>query len=63
MSHARMKTFFFHFSNYLPWSIWFIAAVAGKPGFRRTYTFLVSVYDSPLRIFSVHCQETVLDAI
>ena len=41
MSHARMKTVFLHFSNYLPWSISFIAAAVGKPGFRGISTFLV----------------------
>ena len=37
MSHARMKTVFLHFSNYLSWSIFFIAAAVGKPGFRGMF--------------------------
>ena len=41
MSHARMKTFFLHFSNYLPWSFFVIAAAAGKPGFHGISTFFV----------------------
>ena len=41
MSHARMKTGFLHFYNYLPWSIFLIAAAVGKPGFLRISTFLV----------------------
>ena len=42
MSHARMKTVFLHSSNYLPWSIFLIAATVGKPGFRGISTFLVN---------------------
>ena len=41
MSRARMKTVFLHFSNYLPWSIFFIAAAVRKPGFPGISTFLV----------------------
>ena len=41
MSHARMKTVFLHFSNYLPLSIFLIAAAVGKPGFHGISTFLV----------------------
>ena len=42
VSHARMKTqlFFLIFSNYLPRSIFLIAAAVGKPGFRGISTFL-----------------------
>ena len=45
MSHVRMKTVFLHFSNYLPWSIFFIAAAVGKPGFRGISMFLVFSVD------------------
>ena len=41
MSHARMKTAFLYFSNYLPWSIFLIAVAVGKPGFHGISTFLV----------------------
>ena len=43
MSHARMKTVFLHFSNYLPLSIFLIAAAVGKPGFGGISTFLVQI--------------------
>ena len=39
MSHARMKTAFLHFSNYLSWFIFLIAAAVGKPGFCGISTF------------------------
>ena len=41
MSHARMKTVILHFSNYLLWSIFFIAAAVRKPGFDGISRFLV----------------------
>ena len=52
MSHARMKTvfFFYHFSKYLPWSIFLIAAAVGKLGFLPCFlsvclsVFLISQY-------------------
>ena len=39
MSHARIKTVFLHFSNYLPLSICLITAAVGKLGFRGISTF------------------------
>ena len=44
MSHARMKTVFLHFSNYLSWSIFLIAEAVGKPGFHGIPMFLVYFY-------------------
>ena len=41
MSHARMKTAFLHFSDFLPLSMFLIAAAVGKPGFCGISTFLI----------------------
>ena len=57
MSHARMKTVFLHFSNYLPWSnVFFITAAVGKPGFCGISTFLfneICAFENfPIKILS-----------
>ena len=39
-----MYTVFLHISNYLPLSIFLIAAAIGKPGFRGISTFLVYLF-------------------
>ena len=41
MAHARMKTVFLHFSNYLPWSIFLLLQLLENLVVRGISTFLV----------------------
>ena len=50
MSHARMKTVFLQFSNYLPLSIFLIAAAVGKPGFLSLSADFLFLIETVLQI-------------